>query len=77
MANTKYQVNLSVDGKHSVSVQSDDPAAVTEALVWAKKTWGQLIRLPGKPFQSLSKEDGSPSSQSAPTTTTGHEEPPI
>jgi hypothetical protein len=45
-------VNLSVDGKHSVSVQSDDPAAVTEGLIWAKKTWGQLVRLPGKSFQS-------------------------
>ena len=48
-------MNLSVDGKHSVSVQSDDPAAATEGLLWAKKTWGQLLRLPGKPFQSLSE----------------------
>jgi len=45
MPNTKYQVNLSLDGKHSVRVQSDDPAAVTEALVWAKKTHAQLVRL--------------------------------
>jgi hypothetical protein len=37
-------------------VQSDDPAAVTEALVWAKKTYDQLGRLPAKAFQSLSKE---------------------
>lgn len=49
-------MNLSVDGKHSVSVQSDDPAAVTEALLWAKKTYHQLAVLPAKPFQSLSKE---------------------
>ena len=45
-----------MDGKHSVSVQSDDPAAVTEGLVWAKKTWGQLVRLPGKSFQGLAQE---------------------
>ena len=45
LAHTKYQVNLPVDGKHSVSVQSDDPAAVTEALIWAKKSWGQLVHL--------------------------------
>jgi hypothetical protein len=51
-----YQVNLSVDGKHSVSVQSDDPAAVTEGLVWAKKTWGQLVRLPGKGVQTPTEE---------------------
>jgi hypothetical protein len=49
-------VNLSVDGKHSVSVQSDDPAAVTEGLLWAKKTWGQLLRLPGKPLQAQSQQ---------------------
>src|SRR4051812_19953606 len=46
MTTTKYRVTLSVDGNHTVSVQSDDPAAVTEALVWAKKTYGQLGRLP-------------------------------
>ena len=45
MANTKYQVNLAIDGKHTVSVQSDDPAATTETLVWAKKTYDQLRRL--------------------------------
>jgi hypothetical protein len=49
-------VNLSVDGKHTVSIQSDDPAAVTEGLLWARKTWGQLLRLPGKPFQALTQD---------------------
>ena len=49
-------MNLSVDGKHSGSVQSDDPAAVTEGLLWAKKTWGQLVRLPGKSFHGLTHE---------------------
>ena len=42
MPTTKYQVTLAVDGKHTVSVQCDDPVAVTEALVWAKETYGQL-----------------------------------
>ena len=60
MPNTKYQVNLCVDGKHSVSVQSDDPAAVTEGLLWAKKTWGQLVRLPGKSFQTPSQDASVP-----------------
>jgi hypothetical protein len=45
MAQTKYQVSLSVDGKHAVSVQSDDPAAATEALVWANDTYKKLVRL--------------------------------
>lgn len=45
MPQTKYQVNLAVDGKHVVSVQSDDPAAVTEGLVWAQETYKKLQRL--------------------------------
>src|SRR3954452_8959286 len=45
MSQTKYQVNLAVDGKHVVSVQSDDPAAVTEGLVWAQETYKKLQRL--------------------------------
>ncbi|HLJ93690.1 MAG TPA: hypothetical protein VKU02_10920, partial [Gemmataceae bacterium] len=40
-----YQVTLAVDGHHAVSVQSDDPAAVTAALVWARDTVKQLARL--------------------------------
>ena len=65
MPNTKYQVNLCVDGKHSVSVQSDDPAAVTEGLLWAKKTWGQLVRLPGKSFPTLTQDGSVPIDQAA------------
>src|SRR5688572_8983493 len=45
MPQTIYKVQLSVIGEHSVSVSSDDPAAVTEALVWAKQTHGKLARL--------------------------------
>src|SRR5207249_8505520 len=41
----KYQVTLAVDGKHAVSVQSDDPAAVTEGLVWANDIYKKLQRL--------------------------------
>jgi hypothetical protein len=42
---TKYQVKLAIDGKHTVSVASDDPAAVTEGLVWAQETYKKLVRL--------------------------------
>jgi hypothetical protein len=45
MAQTKYQVSLSVAGNHAVSVQSYDPAAVTEGLVWAQDTYKKLVRL--------------------------------
>jgi len=36
MANITYQVTLSADGKHAVSVSSDDPTDMSEALAWAK-----------------------------------------
>ena len=68
-------MNLSVDGKHSVSVQSDDPAAVTEGLLWAKKTWGQLVRLPGKSVPALPSESQEPRHESAPSS--DDTEPPI
>jgi hypothetical protein len=45
MAQSKYQVTLAVEGKHSVSVASDDPAAVTEGLVWAQATYKKLLGL--------------------------------
>lgn len=32
MAQTKYEVVLATSGEHAVRVESDDPAAVTEAL---------------------------------------------
>jgi hypothetical protein len=54
----------------------DDPAAVTEALVWAKKTWGPLVRLLGKSSQSLTKEGWEQINESVSITTDG-EEPPI
>ena len=75
IANTKYQVNLSVDGKHSVSVQSDDPAAVTEGLLWAKKTWGQLLKLPGKPFQTLANDVADRDAESPRSSDNGDEAP--
>ncbi len=45
MSQTRYQVTLSVDGDHKVSVQSDDPASVTEGLIWAHDTYKKLSRL--------------------------------
>ncbi len=45
MNQTKYTVELSVDGNHAVSVESDDPASITAALVWAKETHNKLVRL--------------------------------
>ena len=44
MNQTKYAVRLSVDGNHAVTVESDDPASITAALVWAKDTHKKLVR---------------------------------
>lgn len=45
MGNTTYEVTLSVTGNHAVTVTSDDPAAITEALIWARQTHSKLARL--------------------------------
>ena len=48
MKQITYQVPLAVDGRHAVSVQSEDPAAVTEGLVWAQDTPQQPPANPNK-----------------------------
>ena len=42
MSQVKYQVTLSADGKHSVSILSDDPASLSEALPFARKIQRRL-----------------------------------
>jgi hypothetical protein len=42
MANITYQVTLSGDGKHAVSVTSDDPTEMSEALAWGKGLYLKL-----------------------------------
>ena len=79
MPNTKYQVHLCLDGQHSVSVQSADQSAVTEALVWAKKTYEQLVRYQRQQddlgtSQASRATDGVPA---APDDPERAEEPPI
>lgn len=76
MSQTLYRVTLAVDGNHSVSVQSEDPAAVTEGLVWAQDTYKKLAKrriarqVPDHPaahkrgdpdsYQRLDAETGAP-----------------
>jgi hypothetical protein len=53
MPQVKYQVTLAVDGKHAVSVASDDAAAVIEGLVTAQEIYRKLQRLgPSNGIQS-------------------------
>jgi hypothetical protein len=57
-------------------VQSDDPAAVTEALVWAKRTYEQLGRLPIKPFQPVSN-GGTAQTEQSTASSSDNDEPPL
>ena len=43
MANTTYQVTLSLNGAHTISVTSDEPAAMKTAVAWAKATYDALV----------------------------------
>ena len=60
MAETKYQVILFVNGNHSVSVTSDDPAALTEGLVWAKKTYQTLASRAARKSREQGEEEEIP-----------------
>jgi hypothetical protein len=42
MSQAKYQITLSLDGNHSVSVTGDDPTAVKEGLAWARGIYLKL-----------------------------------
>src|SRR5215216_2096485 len=42
MAQTTYEVTLSLDGNHSVSVRGADPAEMKVAISWAKATHAAL-----------------------------------
>jgi hypothetical protein len=60
-------VTLATNGDHTVSVSSDDSAAVTDALVWARDTHRKLLRFPRPPRQeshSVSSRNGTPEADS-------------
>ncbi len=44
MNRTMYQVEMSTDGKHKVTVTIEDPAGTDAALAWAKPTYSKLLR---------------------------------
>ena len=59
MAQTTYHITLSIDGAHSVSVSSDDPTAMSEALAWAKGIYLKLlVQAPGPTEQIEDETDG-------------------
>ena len=42
MTQAKYQITLSLNGNHSVSVSGDDPTTVKEGLAWARGIYLKL-----------------------------------
>ncbi len=61
ISNATYQLTLSADGRHSVTVTSDNPVAVQEGLAWAR---GILLKL-------------APQREAVTRPSEGDEEPPI
>jgi hypothetical protein len=49
MSKVIYEVTLSPDGKHSVSVKSDDPFSLKDALPLAKKIQEKLLEVNSSP----------------------------
>ena len=58
MANTTYQVSLSLDGAHTVTVTSDEPAAMQTAVTWAKATYAALVERDRKAGTAAGAADG-------------------
>jgi hypothetical protein len=61
MSKVIYEVTLSPDGKHCVSVKSDDPILLKDALPLAKKIQARLLQVPEAPTPSLVSQPSIPS----------------
>jgi hypothetical protein len=59
-----YQVTMSTDGKHTVTVTIEDPAGTRAALAWAQATHAQLLQQETEMDELLAEAehelDGSP-----------------
>lgn len=53
MAQAKYEIVLSTDGKHSVVAETDNQAETKVALAWAKATYEQLVAQHGREGEHL------------------------
>ena len=49
MANTTYQITLAVDGRHTVTVTTDDAADTTAALTCGRALYEALVKRYGPP----------------------------
>ncbi len=83
MNQAKYQITLSLDGNHSVSVMGDDPTTVKEGLAWARGIYlklqerAQLSQSKGAelPIQTTYHHDVTPAASEQPPTCAIHNQP--
>src|SRR4051812_45776975 len=67
MTQAQYQITLSLDGNHSVSVTGDDPTAVKEGLAWARGIYLKLKERSAAVSSYPGTSDTSPPAPSAST----------
>ena len=67
MTQATYQVTLSLDGNHSVSVSGDDPEAVKTGLAWAKRVYDQLVARSSSQLCSSTENRPTAITESRPT----------
>ena len=58
MANTTYQITLAVDGRHTVTVTTDDAADTKAALTCGRALYEALVKRYGvpEPSQAVSRD---------------------
>ncbi len=59
MSQTTYSVFMSTDGKHTVSVATDDPVKAKESFGWVKATYDRLVQIYGTKADLYQKANGS------------------
>jgi len=57
---TLYEVTMSTDGAHKVTVRIEDPGGTDAALAWAKATHSKLMNSEANPFDDGNGFDGVP-----------------
>lgn len=57
MNRTLYEVTMSTDGAHKVTVRIEDPGGIDAALAWAKATYGKLMNSQPSPVDGNGFEE--------------------
>ena len=57
MNRTLYEVTMSTDGNHKVTVRIEDPGGIDAALAWAKATYAKLMNSQPSPADGNGLEE--------------------